>query len=367
MKRYGDLFRWISHPVNLTVAHMHARRGKAHYADVQAVDEEPWLHLERLHQMLIDQTFTTSAYRIKQVYEPKKRTIYVLPYFPDRIVHHAVMQIIQPIWDRVFIYDVYSAIPGRGIHKAIHRLDDFLEDERNTRYCLQFDIKKFYPSVWHDILLELVQRKIKCKKTLWLLEDIIRSPGGKTNIPIGNYLSQYFANIYLNWFDHWLKEEKHVMYYIRYGDDGIVLDYSKQFLHELLAEIRQYLHDNLRLELNARTRIYPVDRQGIDFLGYRTYRDFRLLRTSSAKRFKSKAQGIRREHDRMPAQHIVSSIMSYVGWLQHGDCYNLLREHVLDDAEMTSILNDACRELEIDNPLLKKYPGAVRCRNSAGL
>jgi len=359
MKRYGDLYKWITHPVNLFIAHTRARRGKAHYAEVQAVDEGLCLHLAQLQRMLIDRTFTTSRYKIKQVHEPKERTIYVLPYYPDRIVHHAVMQITQPIWDRVFIYDVYSAIPGRGIHRAIRRLDQFLEDERNTRYCLQFDIRKFYPSVRHDTLLDLIRRKIKCEDTLWLLENIVHSPGGDRNIPIGNYLSQYFANIYLNWFDHWLKEDKHVMYYIRYGDDGVILDYNKQFLHELLEEIREYLWDKLGLALNPKTQIYPVDARGIDFLGYRTYRDFRLLRTRSARRFKAKMRAIREGHDRMGAHHVVSAVMSYVGWLQHGDCYNLLREHVLGDAEMMAVLDEACGQLEIANPLLKKYTGVI--------
>jgi len=246
--------------------------------------------------------------------------------------------------------------PGEAFDRAIRRLDRYLEDELNTTYCLQFDIRKFYPSVRHDILLELIRRKIKCPDTLWLLEDIIRSPGGDRNIPIGNYLSQYFANIYLNWFDHWLKEEKHVMYYIRYGDDGVILDYSKQFLHTLLEEMGQYLWDNLRLELNAKTQVYPVDARGIDFLGYRTYREFRLLRTRSARRFKAKMGQIGEGYESISPQHVVSSIMSYVGWIEHGDCYNLLRRHVLDDLNVRRALEYACDELEIGNPLINKYP-----------
>lgn len=357
MKRHGKLFSEIISLPNLFVAHRNAQRGKRHYAEVQEINEDEFGYLIQLQWMLGAKTFRTSPYATKQVHEPKERTIYILPYYPDRIVHHAVMNVLQPIWDRIFIYDVYSAIPGRGIHKAMERLDGFLEDEANTRYCLQFDVRKFYPSVNHDILMDLIRRKIKCPDTLWLLEDIVRSPDGDTNIPIGNYLSQYFANIYLNRFDHWLKEEWGIKYYIRYGDDAVILHGSKTFLRDLLDEIRTYLADRLHLELNPKTRVYPVE-EGIDFLGYKTFREFRLLRTRSAKKFKAKMRAIGEYGDGMPARHVVSSIMSYVGWIQHADCYNLLREHVLDDLDVRQVLEHACDQLEIGNPLAKKYPEA---------
>lgn len=359
MKRHGNLFHRIVSLPNLWTAHCNARKGKRHYAGVQLVNDEGERLLRELQASLIDKSFTTSPYRTRQVHKPKERTIYILPYYPDRIVQHAVMNVIQPIWDNIFIHDVYSAIPGRGLHAALAHLDEFLEDADRTKYCLQFDIKSFYPSVNHDILMNLIRRKIKCRDTLWLLEDVVRSPGGRTNIPIGNYLSQYFANIYLNWFDHWLKEDKRILYYIRYGDDAVILDYSKRFLHELLDEIERYLQDKLDLRLNPKTQIYPVDARGIDFLGYRTFRHFRLLRKRSADRFKAKVQEIREHHAEMSAQHIVSSIMSYVGWLEHGDCYNLLRKHVLADAQLIQIMNEACGQLEHANPIESKYPEAL--------
>jgi len=353
MKRYGNLFDKIIDLGNIALAHKNAKKGKSHYAEVREVEKEPERYIKEVHDMLANKTFTTSKYKTKIIYEPKKRVIYKLPYFPDRIVHHAVMNIIQPIWDKVFIYDLYSAIPGKGLHAGILRLRQFLKDKENTKYCLKFDIKNFYPSVNHNILLESVKRKIKCKDTLWLLEDIIRSPGGNKNLPIGNYLSQYFGNIYLNWFDHWLKEEKHIKYYIRYCDDGVILHKSKEVLKKLLKEIKEYVEENLELELNPKTQIFPVDIRGIDFLGYRSFRDYTLLRKSSATRFKRKIRFIEQFHEKLEPQYIISSIMSYCGWIQFCNGYHLLQKYILENDNLIEIMNEASKTLNIYNPILK--------------
>lgn len=302
--------------------------------------------------MLLDKSFTTSPYVTKEIYEPKNRTIYKLPYFPDRIIHHAVMQVIQPIWDRVFIRDLYSAIPGKGLHHGSYRLRQFLTDRENTQYCLKFDISKFYPSITHDILLNLIRKKIKCPDTLWLLEDVIRSPGGSTNIPIGNYLSQYFGNIYLNEFDHWIKETKGQKYYVRYCDDGVILHKNLAFLKGLQVEIEDYMR-SLELSMNPKTRILKVDSQGIDFLGYRHFRNYTLLRKSSAKKFKKKVLDIQKHHGSMGPQHVLSSIMSYIGWLQHCNSHNLVRKYILQNPELQVAAESAARRAGVSNPLLK--------------
>lgn len=311
--------------------------------------------LERLHESLVQQTYTTGEYKIKKIYEPKERTIYALPYYPDRIVQHAAMNILQPIWDKTFIYDLYSAIPNKGIHKAINRLRSFLNDVENTKYCLQFDIKSYYPSINHNILTTLIEKKIKCRKTLWLLKDVIDSLGDETNIPIGNYLSQYFGNLYLSDFDHWLKEKHKTRYYLRYNDDGIILGSNKKQLWTLLSEIQDYVETKLQLKLNKKTHIYPVDIVGIDFLGYKTYRTHTLLRKRIVNKFKHKIKDIKIHHAEMKNQHIVSSVMSYVGWMQHGNCYNLLSKYVLLDNKIGEIMSQYSNELGHENPLKRKY------------
>jgi len=351
MKRYGNLFQKIVAFDNIRMAHKNAKKGKSHYSEVLEVERNPEQHIREIHDMLINKTFTTAKYRTKIIHEPKTRIIYKLPYFPDRIVHHAVMNVIQPIWDNVFIYDLYSAIPGKGLHKGVSKLRHFMENNENTRYCLKFDIRNFYQSVNHDVLIGLVKRKIKCKDTLWLLEDIIRSQGGGTNIPIGNYLSQYFGNIYLNWFDHWLKEEKQMKYYIRYCDDGVILHKSKEVLNDLLEEIEIYFKDNLQLDLNPKTQIFPVDVRGVDFLGYRSFRDYTLLRKSSATRFKLKIRFIERNHDKLEPQHIISSVMSYCGWITFCDGCHLLKTYILENESILEIMDEASKTLNVKNPL----------------
>ncbi|MBC8522183.1 MAG: reverse transcriptase [Methanomicrobia archaeon] len=353
MKRYGNLFSKIVDLDNITLAHKNAKKGKNHYAEVQEVEKDPERCIQKIQDMLINKTFTTAKYKTKLIHEPKERIIYKLPYFPDRIVHHAVMNVIQPIWDNVFIYDLYSAIPCKGLHAGVLRLRQFLKDKENTKYCLKFDVKNYYPSVNHDILFELVKRKIKCKDTLWLLEDVIRSPDGNTNLPIGNYLSQYFGNIYLNWFDHWLKEKKEMKYYVRYCDDGCLLHKSKEALNNLLEEIKIYLNEKLYLELNPKTQIFPIDARGIDFLGYRSFRNYTLLRKSSATRFKHKIRFIEQNHEKLKPQHIISSLMSYCGWIQFCNGHHLLKKYILENDSIIEIMNEASKTLNTRNPILK--------------
>jgi retron-type reverse transcriptase len=351
MKRYGNLYQRIIAPENITLAHHNAKKGKGHYAEVQMVERDIDGYLGQVHQILRDKTFHTAPYRKKIVFDSGKlREIYKLPYFPDRIVHHAMMNILQPIWDRTFIYDCYSAVPGKGIHTGLARLHRFMKDETKTQYCLKFDIRHYYPSVRHDILMGIIERTIKCPDTLWLLEDIVRSPGGETNIPIGNYLSQYFANTYMNGFDHWIKEVKGLKYYIRYSDDGVILHESKAYLHYLLEEIREYF-GSLCLELNPKTQIFPVDKRGVDFLGYRSFRSYTLLRKSSARKLRERIRLIESDYEHLSPLFVVSCVMSYMGWIKHCNGHNLVRKYISTNDRLNVALNRACENLQIKNPL----------------
>ncbi len=351
MKRHGNLFEKIIDIDNLRLAHINARKGKTHYSAVRLVDTNPDQFLWQLHDSLKNKTFTTSRYTTKQIYEPKPRLIYKLPYFPDRIVHHAIMHILQPIWDRTFIFDLYSAIPGKGIHAGSYRLRQFMRDTENTKYCLKFDISKFYPSINHDILIDLLHKKIKCKDTLWLLEEIIRSPDGNTNVPIGNYLSQYFSNIYLSEFDHWIKETKHMHYYIRYCDDGVILHKDLRVLQELKRDMGIYFYKKLNLTLNPKTCVIDVDKQGIDFLGYRCFRHYTLLRKRSVVNFKRKIRYI--ETHSLNPSFVISSIMSSTGWLVHCDSYNIINKYIYCNKSILSKMETASKQLGVKNPLIK--------------
>jgi retron-type reverse transcriptase len=350
MKRHGNLFKKIIDLDNLHLAHRNARKGKSHYTDVKHVDVNVGHHLIELQKLLRDKTFTTSQYTTKQIYEPKKRTIYKLPYYPDRIVHHAVMNVLQPLWDKTFIYDLYSAIPGKGIHAGSYRLRQFLRDRENTKYCLKFDVSKFYPSINHDILLDIIKKKIKCRDTLWLLDDIIRSTEGNKNVPIGNYLSQYFSNLYLTPFDHWVKEDLRMKYYIRYCDDGVILHRDRDHLKHVKDLIKEYF-ESIELTLNPNTTITKVDVNGIDFLGYKCFRDYTLLRKSSARKFKKKIHYLE-THNTDP-QHTVNSVMSYLGWLRHCDSHNILSKYIYKNLVILDKMEQASFKLKIENPLMK--------------
>lgn len=309
MKRKNNLYKDIISIDNLKIADINARKGKSNQSSIKRHDKKKDGNIIKLHYQLKNKSYKTSAYETFKILDPKERLIYRLPYYPDRIVHHAVMNILESIFVKIFTSDTYSCIKGRGIHSASEKIKLALKDVANTTYYLKIDIKKFYPSVNHDILKMLLRRKFKDKDLLWLLDNIIDSADG---LPIGNYLSQYFANFYLTYFDHWIKESQLVTYYFRYADDMIFLSNSKKFLHELLFKIKQYLTDNLKLTLKKNYRIAPV-KTGIDILGYVFFPD----RTRVRKIIK---QNFARMLKYRPNKE---SISSYLGWLKHGNCINL--------------------------------------------
>ena len=205
MKRYGNLYAKMWDMKNIREAHKNAQRGKRHYREVQMVNADSEKYLMQIQAMLRDKTFRNSEYEVFTKSESgKEREIYKLPYFPDRIIHHCVMQVLEPIWMRTFITDTYSSLKGRGIHKGVERMKLALRDREKTQYCLKFDVRKYYPSIDHGILKSIIRRKIKDPDVLWLLDEVIDSTKG--GVPIGNYLSQYFGNLYMAYFDHWMKE-----------------------------------------------------------------------------------------------------------------------------------------------------------------
>jgi RNA-directed DNA polymerase len=318
MKRIGNLFSKIISIENLRIADEKAQKGKQNQYGVLLHNKSKEENIMQLHQMLKNKTYKTSPYDIFKVFEPKEREVYRLPYFPDRITHHAVMHILEPIFVSTFTTDTYSCIKGKGIHAATSSLKHSLKDVNGTFYCLKLDIKKFYPNVNHDILKSLLRKKFKDNDLLWLLDEIIDSANG---LPIGNYLSQYFANFYLTYFDHWIKETKKVKYYYRYADDIVILSHSKTELHNLLAEIKTYFSENLKLTVKNNYQIFPVSSRGIDFLGYRFYHTHVLLRKSIKKRF---AKAVSKNKSN-------ATIDSYLGWAIHCNSQNLLKKLITDE------------------------------------
>lgn len=313
MKRINNLYQRICSVENLNLADSIARKGKLNQPGVTRHDRNRERNIQDLHLALINKTYSTSEYTTFTIHEPKERLIFRLPYYPDRIVHHAVMNIFEPIFVSIFTADTYSCIKKRGIHAAARALKLALKDTAGTEFCLKLDIKKFYPNVDHEVLKQMLRRKIKDTDLLWLLDGIIDSASG---LPIGNYLSQYFANFYLTYFDHWIKEEKRVKYYFRYADDMVILSDSKPYLHQLLADMRIYLQENLKLTVKHNYQVFPVDARGIDFVGYVFRHTHTRLRKSIKQSF---ARMLRRNKN-------PQSIASYRGWAVHCNSKNLLRK-----------------------------------------
>lgn len=313
MKRIGNLFNDICSIDNLELADKKARKGKRNTKDVLLHDKERDLNILKLNESLLNKTFTTSEYKVFKIFEGKERTIYSLPYYPDRIVHHAIMNKLEPIFTSVFTSNTYSCIKGRGIHGAANAVKEALKDVSGTEYCLKLDIKQFYPSIDHTILKQLLRRKIKDNSLLWLLDNIVDSADG---VPIGNYVSQYFANFYLTYFDHWLKEVKKVKHYFRYADDIVILSSDKKYLHQLLSDIREYLDNNLKLTIKKNYQVFPVKARGIDFVGYVFFHTHVLLRKTIKKRFAKMMYKYRNYR----------SFAAYNGWLNHCNSNHLRKK-----------------------------------------
>jgi retron-type reverse transcriptase len=313
MKRKGNLYQKICSMDNLIQADDIARRGKATQPGVISHLKNREFNLKQLQAMLMNKTYRTSEYTTFPIYEPKERIIFRLPYFPDRILHHAIMNVLEPIFVNSFTADTYSCIKKRGIHAAVNSLKEALKDRDNTTYCLKLDVKKFYPNIDHQVMKDLLRRKFKDQDLLQLLDEIIDSAGG---LPIGNYLSQYLANFYLAYFDHWLKEVKRVKYYFRYADDMVMLAADKESLHRLLSEINIYLNEKLKLQVKDNYQVFPVKDRGIDFVGYVFFHTHLLLR-------KSIKQGFARA---LANGKCPQSIASYKGWAGHCNSRNLLNK-----------------------------------------
>ena len=308
-----------------------ASKDKAHYQAVKEVEKDLENKLIEIHNLLKNKTYKVSSYTIKKIKDNgKERILMKLPYYPDRIVQWAIMLQLENIFYKNFCKHTCASIKNRGTTKASELLRRYLRDEENTQYCLKIDVKKFYPNINHEILKKLLRKKFKDKDLLWLLDLYIDSAEGEIGVPIGSYLSQFLGNFYLSYFDHWLKEDKHIKYVIRYMDDVVILHKDKTYLHSLFLEIKNYLKKELKLEVKGNWQIFPSRIRGIDFVGFRDFGDYNLLRKRIAKNLKSKMIKYKKQVDSgeelYPWQYC--SILSYCGLALHCDSTRLRRKYI---------------------------------------
>ena len=328
MKRHGDLWGEIVDIENIELAFNNARKGKSWQRQVKEVMADKENKLNELQQMLLNKTYKVSPYKVRTIYEPKQRDIYIVPFYPDRVVHHALINVLAPIWDKLFIFNSFSCRKGKGQHKGSIWCERYV---KRNGYVLQCDVSKFYPSVNHDILMEIIKQKIKDEDTLWLVEEIVRSFPGNKNVPIGNYTSQWLGNIYLNELDMYIKHELRVKDYLRYCDDFLLFDNDKQRLREISQKIKKFCKDRLALKL-SRIRLFPTSK-GVDFLGYQHKKEgYMLLRKSTKKRFKKRINRLRWElkNGLVELDKARSTVDSIYGWMKHANTYNLRNRLGLD-------------------------------------
>ena len=364
-----DLFNSICSMDNLYRAYQNAKSGKGWYKEVKQIEKRPFYYLAGLQYMLKNHLFKTSEYEIFILNEgKKKRDVYKLPFFPDRIAQWAILQVIEPFLVANMTADTYSAIPGKGIQPIVNDLRGYyktkrvdgkkksvwvpsilLSDEENTRYCYKIDLHHYYQSINHEVLKQKFRKVFKDPELLWLLDEIVDSintateedlielslsgeieVGPNTGIPIGNYMSQYSGNFYLSSFDHWVKEELHVKHYYRYMDDVVIFASSKEELHEIHRKVTAYTRDYLHLNIKGNYQIFPTKVRGVDFVGYRFFGEYTLLRKSTAINFKRKMRACRKkmENNIPPTYSEWCSFNSYKGWLGNCDSYRLSKKYI---------------------------------------
>ena len=328
MKRHGHLFEQIATFENLLLAARKALRGKK--------DKRPaaefYFHLEpevlRLEEELLDGTYVPRPYRSFMVYEPKSRKICAAD-IRDRVVHHAICNVLEPIFESFSVHDSYACRKDKGTHRAIRRAQAF---SRRHRYFLKLDVQKFFESVDHDCLKDLLARKFKDRRLLDLLGQIIDHPipGGEPGkgLPIGNLTSQHFANFYLSHLDHRVKDDLGVRFYLRYMDDMLLFGDDKAELHRHLAEVRRFLNDRLRLELKEEVVLLAPVTQGIPFLGFRVFPGTIRIQRSGWIRFKRKVRDRERAYltGEIDERTFTQSVQSLVGHIRHANSYHLRKD-----------------------------------------
>ncbi len=341
MKRQNNLFKNIISFENVLKASKKARRGKRYKASTARFEYDLEKNIFKIIEVLENKTYEPGPYYDFYIHDPKKRIISAAPYF-DRVVHHALINVIEPLMGKSFIYDTYACIKGKGTHRAVERYRAF---QKENRYVLKCDIRKYFWSIDHGILLNKAEKKIKCKDTLWLIEKIINSRESnkeieyfpddnlfsplyrKKGIPIGNLTSQFFANLYLNDFDHFVKEDLKARFYIRCCDDFAVFGNSKIWLNQIKSNIRHHL-ETLRLRLHEnKSRIYRTS-DGVDFLGYRIFPGYMLVRKSVVKRYRKRLRKMALDYKNgnIGLSGVSTSIQSWIGHAMHANSYRLRKE-----------------------------------------
>ncbi len=335
MRTFSNLFNEMVSAEALFAAWNEFRHGKTKRADVQEFGRHVEKNIFRLCRDLVGKRYKHSPYESFFIHDPKLRHIRKAC-VRDRLVHQAAYTVLVRIYEPKFLHHIYSSRLGKGTHKAVNALREMTwkVSKNLTRPCwsLKCDVRRFYDTVDHEILLGILKRTISDQDALWLLQEIIESfdhegtPG--KGLPIGNLTSQIFTNIYLNEFDQFVKHDLRIKHYIRFADDIALLSPYKCELQELLPKLKEFLFSRLKLELHPKKITIRPLKQGIDFLGYVTLPHHRVLRTKTRRRMKRKLSErlAQYQNGAVPEDSINQTLQSYLGMLSHAHTYELQQE-----------------------------------------
>ena len=308
-KLYEKIISWE----NLLKAYEAARKKKKWKRQQLEFHQNKEENLFSIRQELIEEIWKPLPFRkFRRKLNLKERDIEA-PCFRDRIVHHALVQVIEPLFEKKFISDSFACRKNKGTHRASLKIDKFIRRSTEKAHVLKCDIKKFFNSIKTIKLFNILKKTISCKKTLRLIEKIlmIREKG----LPIGTLTSQLFSNCHLNELDHFLKDRKRIKLYCRYADDFVIVSKSKEFLHSLKALVEKFLIENLNLELNKKTSIFPI-RHGIDFCGFRSFRNHKKARKRVLKAAKIRSKKLFKETN-LTKQEVLGILGSFIGYVKH--------------------------------------------------
>jgi retron-type reverse transcriptase len=346
MKRHNYLWQAVSSFENLLLAARTADRGKRFRDNVLEFNYHLEPELTKLQQELTQKTYRPGAYRTFRIFEPKPRLISAAPY-RDRVVHHAVCNIIVPIFQQDFIPTSYANRIGFGTHRGLHQ---FTHHARTQPYVLQCDIKKYFASIDHQILKSLLRRKLKCQDTLWLLDTIIDAsnaqeavydyfPGDdllsplsrSRGLPLGNLTSQFFANVYLNWFDHYVQKELRIGKYLRYVDDFALFSHDRQVLVDAKPQMEEYLA-TLRLKLHPHKTQLQATSEGMNFLGFRVLPNQIRVRNDNIRKGRRRLKEMKDAYlgGEITRPEMTQSLQSWFAHLAHGDTWQLRQQILMD-------------------------------------
>lgn len=322
----------IADPENLLGAWREFSRGKRSKPDVQEFALCLGDNILSLRDDILHHTYRHGGYQAFRIADPKPRDIHKAT-VRDRVLHHAVYRALYPFFDKTFATDSFSCRIDKGTHRALRRFAAFAlkEGHNNTRTCwvLQCDIKKFFASIDHAVLMEILGSYLPDPSLVWLLDEVVESfsstaPG--KGLPLGNLTSQLFVNIYMNEFDQFVKHKMKAKYYIRYADDFVFLSRKRGWLEAQIPQIKNFLQERLKLQLHPDKLYIKTLASGIDFLGWVHFPDHRVLRTSTKKRMLRRIEETNGKEE---------TVRSYLGLLSHGNAGKLKQEVV----RMADIIN----------------------------